>query len=212
MRRLLLARHGQSLSNAARRFQGQRDIPLSPLGERQAAALGAALRRRARPLAAVYTSPLARARRTAEIAAASLGMPVVAVDDLRELSLGDWEDLTVDEVRCRPGDPYTQWVRDPLGCPPPGAEPLPAVQARVVQAVLDIQNAHPDGEEVLLVCHGGVISAFLAYCLGLPLSGIWRLAFANGSISEVTPPRVLSINDTGHLAALGPCAGGGLSP
>jgi broad specificity phosphatase PhoE len=63
-----------------------------------------------------------------------------------------------------------------------------------------------------VVCHGGVISAFLAHCLGLPLSAIWRLAFANGSISEVAPPRVLSMNDTGHLAALGPLAMGGLSP
>ena len=212
MRRLLLARHGQSVSNAARRFQGQRDVPLSPLGERQAEALGCALRQRGRAVAAVYTSPLARARRTAEIAAASLGPPLVAVDDLRELSLGAWEDLTVDEVRAQPGDPFARWVRDPLACPPPGGESLLAVQERVVRAIAAIAAAHPDGEEVLVVCHGGVISSYLAHCLGLPLSGIWRLALANGSLTEVAPPRVLSVNDTGHLAALGPSAAGGLSP
>src|SRR5215472_10477228 len=179
MRRLLLARHGQSLSNAVRRFQGQRDVPLSSLGEAQAAALGRALARRRDRIAAVYTSPLARARRTAEIAAADLGTRPVPVDDLRELCLGDWEDRTVDEVRALPGDPYARWVRDPLGCGPPRGEPLPEVQRRVVRALDDIGRAHPDGEEVLVVCHGGVISTYLAYCLGLSLSGIWRLSVAN---------------------------------
>jgi broad specificity phosphatase PhoE len=147
MRRLLLARHGQSVSNAARRFQGQRDVPLSPLGERQAEALGVALRRRVREVAAVYTSPLARARRTAEIAAAGLRRPLVAVEDLRELSLGEWEDLTVDEVRAMSGDPFARWVRDPLACAPPGGEPLLTVQERVVRAIAAIAAAHPDGED-----------------------------------------------------------------
>jgi phosphoserine phosphatase len=212
VRRLLLARHGQSVSNAARRFQGQRDVPLSPLGEQQAEALCLTLRRRVREVAAVYTSPLARARRTAEIAAAGLGRPLVAVEDLRELSLGEWEDRTVDEVRAMSGDPFARWVRDPLACAPPGSEPLLTVQERVVRAIAAIAVAHPDGEEVLVVCHGGVISAYLAHCLGLPLSSIWRLALANGSLTELAPPRVLSVNDTSHLAALGSLAGGGLSP
>ena len=66
MRRLLLARHGQSVSNAVRRFQGAQDVALSPLGIRQAEALGVAVGRR--PIAHVYASPLERARRTAEIA------------------------------------------------------------------------------------------------------------------------------------------------
>lgn len=210
MRRLVLARHGQSLSNAVRRFQGGCDVPLSALGERQAAALGRALRRRPRPIAAVYTSPLARAWRTAEIAAGGLAGGVVAVHDLREVSLGEWEDRTVDEVRALPGDPYARWVRDPLGCAPPGAEPLPVLQERVVRALRAIQESHPDGEEVLVVCHGGVISAYLAHCLGLPLSSIWRLSVGNGSLTEVAPPRVVSVNDISHLAALG--TGGGLGP
>ena len=200
MSRLLLARHGQSVSNAARRFQGGQDVALSELGARQAEALGRAIRRL--PIAAVYTSPLERARRTAEIAAAGLGVPLTPVDDLRELSLGDWEGRTVEEVRALPGDPYEQWVRDPVACLPPGAEPLPEVQARVVSAMADIAAAHPNGQRVLIVCHGGVISAYLAHCLGLPLSSIWRLTLSNGSITEVAPPSVRSVNSTRHLAGL----------
>jgi len=211
MRVLHLARHGQSVSNAVRRFQGTQDVPLSALGQRQAAALGAALREgRFRH---VYASPLERARRTAEAVAAELGVEVTLVDDLRELSLGEWEGRTVEEVRALPGDPYAQWVRDPVGCCPPGGEPLSAVQARVIRAVAAIGGAHPDGEDVLVVAHGGVISAYLAHCLGLPLSSIWRLTVSNASLSRVAPPRVLSVNETAHLEGLDGAAGSpGLAP
>jgi len=211
MRMLLLARHGQSVANAVRRFQGIQDVPLSELGRRQAAALGAALRRGR--LAHVYASPLERARLTAEAVVAELGVPLTLVDDLRELSLGEWEGCTVDEIRARPGDPYARWVRDPVCHLPPGGEPLRTVQARALRAVDAIADAHPDGDDVLVVSHGGVISACLAHWLGLPLSSIWRLTVGNGSVSRVRPPRVLSVNETAHLTGVDVSAGGpGLSP
>jgi len=197
VRRLLLARHGQSVSNALRRFQGAQDVALSPLGVRQAEALALAIERRR--VAHVYASPLERARRTAEIAVAGSGVPVTLVDDLRELSLGDWEGCTVEEIRTRPGDPYTQWIRDPVLCLPPGGEPLAEVQARVLRSIDRIAAAHGNGDDVLVVAHGGVISALLAHWLGLPLSSIWRLAVANCSLTEIAPPRVVSMNETGHL-------------
>jgi alpha-ribazole phosphatase len=211
MRMLLLARHGQSVANAGRRFQGAQDVPLSELGWRQAAALGAALR--GGRLAHVYASPLERARLTAETVVAELGVPLTIVDDLRELSLGEWEGCTVDEIRARPGDPYARWVRDPVQHLPPGGEPLPAVQERALRAIDAIAAAHPDGHEVLVVAHGGVISACLAHWLGLPLSSIWRLTVGNGSLSRIVPPRVLSVNETAHLAGVDDTNGGpGLSP
>ena len=206
MRRLLLARHGQSVSNAVRRFQGVQDVPLSELGRRQAEALAAALKRRR--IAAIYSSPLQRARLTAEIAAAAIGAPVQCVEDLRELSLGEWEGCTVEEVRARPGDPYACWVRDPVAGMPPGGEPLAGVQARVLRAVAEIERAHPNGDDVLVVCHGGVISAYLAHCLALPLSSLWRLTLSNCSLSEVAPPRVLTMNDTAHLNGVAVPPGG----
>ncbi len=205
MRTLLLARHGQSVSNAVRRFQGGQDVPLSDLGARQAEALGSALRRR--PPTHVYSSPLRRARRTAEIALAGLGAPLSVLEDLRELSLGDWEGRTVEEIRALPGDPYARWVRDPVAALPPGGEPLDLVQRRVLRVMAEIAAAHSNGDDVLVVAHGGVISAYLAHCLGLPLSSIWRLTLSNGSLSIVAPPRVLSVNDTSHLARLEAGAG-----
>jgi phosphoserine phosphatase len=211
MRALFLARHGQSVSNAVRRFQGSQDVPLSDLGRRQAAALSLALR--GGRLARVYSSPLERARRTAEIVAGELALPLTLVDDLRELSLGEWEGRAIDEIRALPGDPYARWVRDPVRHFPPGAEPLSAVQERALRAVEAIAAAHPDGDDVLVVSHGGVISAYLAHWLGLPLSSIWRLTLGNGSVSRVAPPRVLSVNETAHLHGVDGAAGWpGLSP
>ncbi|MEX2222606.1 MAG: histidine phosphatase family protein [Candidatus Rokuibacteriota bacterium] len=210
MRRLLLARHGQSVSNAVRRFQGAQDVALSPLGVRQAEALRLAVGRRR--IAHVYASPLERARRTAEIAMSGLDLPMTVVDDLRELSLGEWEGCTVEEIQTRPGDPYAQWVRDPVLGLPPGGEPLAEVQARVLQALARIASAHPNGDDVLIVSHGGVISALLAHWLGLPLSSIWRIAVANCSLSEISPPRVVSVNETGHLRDIDVAVTAPLSP
>ena len=211
MKTLLLARHGQSVANAVRRFQGIQDVPLSDLGRRQAAALGVALR--GGRLRHVYASPLERARLTAEAVVATVGVPLTLMDELRELSLGEWEGRTVDEIRAMPGDPYARWVRDPVRHVPPGGEPLDDVQARAVRAVAAIVAAHPNGEDVLVVSHGGVISAYLAHCLGLSLSSIWRLTVANCSLSRVAPPRVLSLNQTAHLAEVDATAGGpALSP
>jgi broad specificity phosphatase PhoE len=201
--RLLLARHGQSVWNEVRRFQGATDVGLTDLGRRQAEALGRALRRYR--LAAAYVSPLVRARETAGIALAGAGVPLEPVEALRELSLGDWEGCTVEEVRARAGDPYAAWVRAPLDCGPPGGEPLPLVSRRVREALEGIAARHPNGDDVLIVTHGGVISVYACHLLGCSLNDLWRLRVDNASLTVVSPPRLRSLNDTRHLE-------GGLAP
>ena len=195
--RLLLARHGESLWNAERRFQGRTDVGLSARGRAQAEALGVALRRF--NLAAAYVSPFCRARETAEVALVGSGVPLTALEDLRELSLGDWEGCTVDEVRAREGDPYRAWLLAPHDCPPPGGEPLEAVSARVRAAIDRIAAAHPDGDDVLVVAHGGVISVYACALLGCSFNSLWRLRVDNASLTVVRPPRLVSLNDTAHL-------------
>jgi broad specificity phosphatase PhoE len=195
--RLLLARHGESLWNAERRFQGATDVALSPRGRAQAEALARGLR--GYRVRAAYTSPFKRALETAELALTGTGVPVVVLDELRELSLGDWEGCTVDEVRARDGDPYVAWLRTPHDCPPPGAEPLPVVSARVRAAVDRIAQAHPDGDDVLVVAHGGVISVYACHLLGCSFNHLWRLRVDNASLTVVRPPRLVTLNDTRHL-------------
>ena len=195
--RLLLARHGESVWNAERRFQGATDIPLSARGRAQAEALGQGLR--GYRLRAAYVSPYRRAVETAEIALRGTGVPQVVLPELRELSLGQWEGCTVDDVRSRDGDPYRAWLRAPHDCPPPDGEPLPDVNARVQSAVSRIAAAHPNGDDVLIVAHGGVISVYACYLLGASFNDLWRLRVDNASLTIVRPPRLVSLNDTGHL-------------
>jgi broad specificity phosphatase PhoE len=195
--RLLLARHGESTWNAERRFQGSTDIPLSARGRAQAQALARGLR--PYRVRAAYVSPYRRARETAELALAGTGVPVVVLEELRELSLGRWEGCTVDEIRAQDGDPYVAWLRTPHDCPPPDSEPLPMVSDRVRAAVERIAAAHPNGDDVLVVSHGGVISVYACHLLGCSFNSLWRLRVDNASLTVVRPPRLVSLNETGHL-------------
>ena len=194
--KLLLARHGQTEWNADRRFQGHTDISLSARGRAQAHALGRALR--GRRVSAAYVSPMRRAVETAEIALADAGIPCTPIEALRELSLGAWEGCTVDEIRRQDGDPYAAWLRAPLDCPPPGAEPLPAVRDRVVSALERIEDAHGDGD-ALIIAHGGVISVYACHLLACSFNQLWRLRVDNCSLTVVHPPRLVMLNDTRHL-------------
>ena len=196
--RLLLARHGQSVWNAERRFQGSTDVPLSALGIEQARALGHGLR--GYRLAAAYVSPFRRAMETAEIALEGTGVPLVPLDDLRELSLGQWEGCTVDEIAGQAGDPYRAWLSAPHDCPPPGGEPLDVVSARVRAAMDRIAGAHATGDDVAVIAHGGVISVYACTLLGCSFNQLWRLRVDNASLTVVRPPRLVSLNDTSHLA------------
>jgi broad specificity phosphatase PhoE len=196
--RLLLARHGESTWNAERRFQGSTDIALSARGRAQAEALARGLR--GYRVRAAYVSPFRRARETAELALEGTGVPLVVLEELRELSLGQWEGCTVDEIRAQDGDPYLAWLRAPHDCPPPGGEPLPVVSERVRAAIDRIAAAHPNGDDVLVVAHGGVISVYACHLLGCSFNDLWRLRVDNASLTVVRPPRLVSLNETGHLA------------
>lgn len=170
--RVLMLRHGQSTWNAARRWQGQADPPLTELGERQA--WDAAQRLGAFDL--VVASDLERARRTAELIAGELGIGPVELDEqLRENHAGEWEGLTAEEVEAGwPG--YLANHRRP-----PEFEPAEAVATRAMAALLGV-GRRAAGGEVLAVSHGGVIRV-LRRLLGaadvpIPnLSGCWFSVF-----------------------------------
>jgi broad specificity phosphatase PhoE len=200
--KLLLARHAESAWNAERRFQGRTDVGLSDMGREQAAALARALA--GGRVGAIYSSPLVRARETAEIVARERGLTVTLVDELRELSLGAWEGRTVDDVLATEADAYRLWRERPYDCPPPDGEHIEDVARRVLPVMELIVSSHADGQEALVVSHGGVISIFLCHLLGLSPNALWQLAIGNASLSVVDPPRVLTLHDTAHLEDLRP--------
>jgi broad specificity phosphatase PhoE len=179
--RLFAVRHGATEWSGAR-FAGWRDIPLSEAGRGQCAAVARALADS--QAAAVWTSPLERARVTAEILAKPHRLGVRQDAAFREMRFGPWEGLTREEVAARfPGE-WEVWRTSPSRLSVPGAESLPAVGERVA-AGLDALRAEHDGQTVILVTHAIVIRLLVLAALGLGPDRLWTVDAAPGGISEL---------------------------
>jgi alpha-ribazole phosphatase len=199
MTRLLIVRHGQTDWNTARRFQGQRDIPLNPTGQRQAAAV--AERLAGETIQAIYASDLQRAQATALAIATRHTCPVTAEPRLREVDFGEWEGLTYTEIAASYPVGLAAWERNILENAPPGGESVNQL-ARRVQAVLDDLLGAPAGETLLLVSHGGPLQVLICLLLGLPPEKYWQFHLSPGSLTEIAVyPQgaiVNLLNDTGR--------------
>jgi alpha-ribazole phosphatase len=169
---IYLVRHGSVVGAETRRFIGHLDVPLSPLGEAEAAAL--ARRLSAVKLAAAYSSDLSRTRRMAEILGAPHGLEAVALPELREFSMGRWEGLTAEEIRALDPAAFEAWMADVGRFQFPDGESLSDVEARVWPAFEAIE-AHHAGDSVLVVAHGGPNRIVLCRALGVPLERILAL-------------------------------------
>lgn len=162
---LFLVRHGETDWNLAGRWQGQTDVPLNEAGRAQAREL--ADRMRPEVIATVASSDLLRARATAEIVAASLGLAVGVVDHrLREQSFGDFEGLTARECEERFPEAWARYLAD-WRTTPPGGESGAEVLARVVPALREIAGR---GSPALVVMHGRALRTFVREVLG-PIPG-----------------------------------------
>ena len=170
MTTILLARHGESDWNRAKRWQGFADRPLTELGRQQALAL--ADRLRDTELDAVYSSDLQRARETAEIVARSKDLHVEVVRDLREVDVGSWSGLTRAEAEARFPHGYARWLQGGEGWD--DGETYAEMSRRVVGAILRIADQHDNGR-VLVVAHGGSIRAVHAAALGLDVHAYRRI-------------------------------------
>jgi broad specificity phosphatase PhoE len=159
---ILLARHGESDWNRAKRWQGFADRPLTGRGRDQAEALADRLRNT--ELDAVYSSDLQRARKTAAIVARSKDLGVEVVRDLREVDVGSWSGLTHAEAEARFPDGYARWLQGGEGWD--DGETYAQMSRRVIGAILRIAEQHDNGR-VLVVAHGGPIRAVHAAALGV---------------------------------------------
>ena len=180
--RLLAIRHGATAYSQERRYAGSRDVPLSAAGRRQCAALAEALG--PLPVAAIYASPLARARESAAPLAAAQGIDVTLESDFREMGFGDWEGLTRDEVERRFPADYTVWRAAPERFARPGSEPLAAVAERVMRGLGELRATHLD-ETVILVSHAIVTRLIVLQALGLGPERLWSVDASLAGISEI---------------------------
>jgi probable phosphoglycerate mutase len=218
---VVLLRHGQTQFIVEKKFQGAMEAPLTALGEEQARLAGRCLARPAAPPAlpipdsapfAIVHSPLGRARRTAELAAAEMNAagrttPPLRVDaGFSEIAQGGWEGLTEAEITARFGDELGGWRRWPLRFHASGGESLEDVSARVEPAlvrlltemavgaapgtmdrhqVLGYGNVGPERRWSLIVGHGGVFKVVVCALLALPLENFWNFDFGLGAITVI---------------------------
>lgn len=202
---LVLVRHGHTAGNDAGRrvrMSGRTDLPLSPLGRRQAEVLSAALRAGPRA-AAVHASPLARALDTARgLAGPHLG-PLRLAPDLQEIDCGEVDGLPVGEVEERYPDLWRANRRqDDPGFRWPGGESYAELRARILAALSRIAGAHA-GERVVVVTHAGVIAQALGFLHDVGPERWERFRPGNCSLTEVWwrqgSGRLVRFDERSHL-------------
>lgn len=199
--RIVLARHGQTPLSVDRRYSGQGDPDLTPLGVAQAERTAERLARIPH-LAAVVSSPLRRCLATAERAADAAGVPLVIERDLIETDFGQWEGLTFSEAAEQDRELHSRWLGD-TSVPPPGGESFAVVRARVERGLRRIVDDHPGGV-VAVVSHVTPIKLAIRAGLGVGEELLFRLHLDLASLSEVRfypdgPTSVHLVNDTSHL-------------
>ena len=195
-----LIRHGETTSNAEGRVQGHLDEPLNDRGLREAALL--AERVAEMPIAALYSSTLQRALRTAQIVSQRIEIDIQEREFLMERDVGALSGLTRDDIAKQ----YPEWRKQRLVPNAervvPGYENDSAFYERVIPNVLALIADHPH-QEIAVVTHGGVIGAFCRHVIGVTVRGSVELSNASISTYEVREGQehgqMMSLNDTCHL-------------
>ena len=201
--RVLLVRHGETVWNQENRWQGQADTPLSQTGYDQARQLAQRFWNEERPIQAIYTSDLSRARDTADILGQVLGVTPLETAAWREMDIGTWSGLTTSEVATRHAEEWAR-LRQGEDLPRGGGETFAQFQGRLLQSSQQFIRDHR-GEQIVVVTHGGAVRAFLLHCRGLDMNQFGQIEkIGNTGISEVSlfPNReteIHSINSIAHL-------------
>ena len=200
--RILLARHGETPWNAEGRYQGQIDIPLSPVGEGQANALGQRLKdvRIDRAVA----SPLSRAQLTARLALGDARADMLQTDaDLQEIAHGEWEGLLASEIQQKDPARLLAWREEPENVLMPGGESLRQVLDRSWRGLARATEGLGEDDTLLVVAHDAVNRVLLCRILGLPIARLWTFRQAPTTLNLLEGPsveqlEVVRLNDCAH--------------
>ncbi|MDO5506488.1 MAG: histidine phosphatase family protein [Pseudoxanthomonas suwonensis] len=204
--RILLARHGETRWNAEGRYQGQEDIPLSELGQAQARVLGQRLRDLR--IDRAVSSPLGRARHTAQLALGEERAALLQLDaGLMEIAHGQWEGLLADEIRARDPQRLQAWRDAPGTVLMPGGESLQQVIDRAWPALLRAMDGLGSEDTLLVVAHDAVNRVLLCRILGIAFDRLWGFRQAPTTLNllegdDVSSLEVVRLNDCSHHTAL----------
>lgn len=204
---VLLVRHGETAWNREGRYQGRTDIPLSPEGQAQVQALGRRLAHL--PIAIAISSPLSRARNTAEAILAGRTTPLELDDGLLEISHGDWEGKLASDLELSHAEMLGTWRSRPDRDTPagPGAETLGDVEARAWPVLVRICSRLGPNDTALIAAHDAVNRALICHVLGLPLSRVWMFRQAPATLnvlsgSSIAELQLVRLNDAEHASPL----------
>ena len=203
---LILIRHGETDANREGRLKNSRDFSptLNSTGRSQATALARALETEL-PFH-FYTSPIRRARETAQIISETLGVPFTVVKGLAEIDVGELEGLTRPEIRQKYPAYFRDCERNAVTARCPGGETLQELQDRAWRAVQRLAGTHT-GETVVAVSHNYTIMTIVAKLLHMPLQEFRRIRLDVGALVRLElglkEARLLSTNETWHLRDAG---------
>jgi len=206
MTQLFLVRHGQTVGNVQHVWQGWKEGELTPLGVQQAKATAFHLAALGTAFAALYSSPLRRAWRTAKSIGRALDLLPRAHEGLKEICFGKVEGLTMDEfATCYPEAYHRSRDRSDLSYTWPGGENRAGFQQRTRRALEEIAAQH-EGQSVVVVSHGGALQAILAHLFPEQLGQWWTYGLGNCSLTQIrlapTGPQLQRFNDQSHLEEL----------
>ena len=197
---LILVRHGRTSANAAGLLQGRVDNELDEVGARQADQIAAALSRTGERPDRIISSPLQRARQTAQATAARTGLEISIDARWAELDYGDWDGLPISEIRI---SEWQSWQAD-SGFAPPGGESLTQLNERV-GAACDELVAAAAGSNVVVFTHVSPIKSAIRWALRTSDEISWHLHVSQAQITRIDfrgpMPRLTSHNETAHLEA-----------
>jgi broad specificity phosphatase PhoE len=207
--RMLLVRHGETDWNRNGQFQGQIDVPLNDNGRAQGEKAAEFLK--TIPMDAAYTSFMARPKETAEIILKHHpGLTLHSVDELQEISHGEWEGKFEKDIEAGYPGLLHQWQTAPETVQMPGGENLQQVWHRAIIAWKKIVEAHSgtdDLQTVLVVAHDAINKAILCHVVGLGPEAFWRFKQGNGAVSVIDYPNGIdsapvlnAANITTHLS------------
>jgi broad specificity phosphatase PhoE len=200
MTEIILIRHGETDWNASETFRGRADVDLNATGVRQAELLGKYLS--AEKIDLVYASPLKRAVKTAEAIARFQNIKVNTVENLTDFDYGEWQGLTLEEVKERDDVLYQDWLDTTEQMRIPGGETLENVLNRAMPFVVGSVMRCREGK-IALVSHRVVHKVIICALLGLDNAHFWDIKMNNGAITRFVYDGnhavLISHNDTSHL-------------
>lgn len=182
MTKLYLIRHGETEWNASSKMQGTIDTTLNDKGLMQAELV--ANRLSEENIDVLYSSSLQRAMTTAQKISAAINKPVQELHNFKEINLGPWQGLTLDEIKNSYGEHYKLYVEKPSDFNMPGAETFIQVAERFCGAIQDIIVENRD-KNIAVVSHGAAIKAAIISILGMDINYYSKFRIDNASISTL---------------------------